>query len=207
MDSVLALKDIGVGKDVLIIAGGTSVKNFRFDKLKDVLYFGVNFQFLNLTDYGQYVKLDYQLYTDKAFSDLSINMDFGNTKLIGHKPIRPNDSNLLSKKADYWFNKTIIKTERDSCYYAIEICHDIMNFDNIYIIGLDAYKNWHFHYWLDEFVMNDISYSLQENQKKMIEKVQFKKMLKYYKELKDYKNVYNLNPNSKIKVFPFKDIK
>ncbi len=205
-ENILKLQNYGIGKDVLIIAGGTSVENFQFNKLKNVIYFGVNFQYLNKTKYGKNIKLDYQIYTDKIFSDMSKHMDFGKTKLIGHKPHIEGDTNLLSEKADYWFNEKVIKTERDTCHYAIQICHDIMNFDNIYVIGLDAYANGYLHYWKDEIILNNIKYVIHENERRMIENVQFKKMLKYYDELKDYKNVYNLNKESKILSFPYKEL-
>jgi hypothetical protein len=205
-NSVMSLQNSGKAKDVLIIGGGTSVKNFKFKKLKNVVYFGINFQFLNKTKYGKKIKLDYQLYTDKGFSDLSNMMDFGNTKLIGHKPTMLNDANLLSPKADYWFNNSIINTERDSVHYAIQICHNIMKFDNIYIIGLDGYSNGNIHYWDDEFLLNGVKYQIHPSEKRMIEQVQFKKMLKYYEELRHYTNVYNLNKDSKIKIFPYKEL-
>lgn len=204
--SVLNLLNHGRGQDVLIIAGGTSVKNFNFNKLKNVVYFGVNFQFLNRTKYGKNIKLKYQIYTDKAFADLSYFMDFKNITLIGHKPIRLNDSNLLSEKANYWFNSTILQTERDSCYYAIYICSKIMQFDNVYIIGLDGYSNGHIHYWDDMFIINDKKYEIQDVEKRMIKNIQFKKMIKYYNELSSLKNVYNLNKNSLIKTFPYREL-
>jgi hypothetical protein len=203
--NILKLKDSGIGKDVLIIGGGTSVQNFRFDKLKYMDFFGVNFQFLEKTEYGKNVKLTYQIYADKSFSDLSKYMYFGNTQLIGFKPTRKNDANQLSVKSNYFYDENTIQLERDSCHYAIQICK-IINYNNIYIIGLDGYSNWKIHYWGDKFSINGKEYFIHENEKKMIEKVQFKKMVKYYDDLKDYKNVYNLNPNSKIKAFPFRDI-
>lgn len=203
-ESILNLINYGIDRNVLIIGGGTSIKDFRFDLIPDKTWiFGINFQFLNKTNYGHNVKLDLQLYTDKAFADLSNNMNFDDTILIGHKPTRVNDINLLSPKADYWFNKTVIKTERDSVHYAIQICHNIMKFNKIFVIGLDAYSNGYIHYWNDEFEMNGKKYKIHETEKKMINKIQFKKMVKYYSELKDYNNVYNCNTESKIKVFPF----
>ncbi len=203
--SILKLQNIGTEEKVLIIAGGHSVRDFRFDKLPtDIYIFGVNFQFLNKTKYGKDIKLDYQIYTDKSFSDLSEYMDFGDTKLIGFMPTRPNDANLLSEKANYWFNETVLNMEKDSCYYAIKICHDIMKFDEIYVIGLDRYfENDIIHYWGDEFTLNGKEYKIHANEKKMIKEVQFKKMVKYYTELQ-YTNVYNSNPLSHITYFKHK---
>jgi len=204
-ESILKLKDFGIGKDVLIVAGGTSVKEFRFNNLRtDIILFGINFQFLNKTIYGKNKILDYLLYTDKSFSDLSPQLDLQTTKLIGHKPTRLNDANLLSEKAAYWFNETIIKTERDSCYYAIQICRDIMKFNEVYIIGLDGYlKNGIIHYWGDKFELNETEYKIHPNEKKMNE-MQLERMKKYYCELPDYRNVYNCNQNSLINAFPYK---
>jgi hypothetical protein len=200
----MKLQNFGLNKKVLIIAGGNSIIDFRFDKLSDIIFFGINFQFLNKTKYGKNIKLDYQLYTDKIFSDLSRYMDFRDTKLIGYKPTQINDVNLLSEKADYYFNENILEFEKDSCYYAIQVCYDIMKFKKIYIIGLDGYSNnGQIHYWGDKFKLNNIEYKIHENEKKMIEKVQFKKMREYYKKLNNYKNIYNCNPYSRITTFRY----
>jgi len=203
--SVVELSKFGLGKKCLIVAGGTSVKKFRFDKVpEDFIIFGINFQFPEMLKHWN-KKFHFRLYTDKSFSDLSQYMDFEDSILIGHKPTRSNDANLLSPKAQYWFNETVIQTERDSCYYAINICHDIMKFDKIYVIGLDGYAvNGIYHYWHDKFILNDTEYKIHPNEKKMMDKCQFERMLKYYYELVNYHNVYNCNFKSKIKTFYFK---
>lgn len=202
MDPVTSLSNYGKGKNVLIIAGGTSVKKFRFNMIQDLEtfdFFGVNFQFPEKTRYGRKIKFDYQIYTDKAFADLSEKMDFGDTKLIGLKTMRPNDINHISKKASYYFDESMLDLEKDSCFYAVKICADIMNYDNIYIIGLDAYSKGVIHYWGDSFILDGVEYTIHCNERKLIHNVQFQRMQTYYAELQGYNNIYNCNPKSKIK--------
>jgi len=181
------IKNIESGS-LLLIGGGTSVRDFDFTKVPDdVKRMSVNWSFVD-------TRIDYLVYTDSFFAQHVSEIPFDESVVfIGL------DRNIFDG-ADYFFTFDDIREGFHTGYYALQIA-EYLGFKKIYLIGYDycADENGRLHYYEGNGLI-DIT-----DQEKSLYNKELNKGL----WLKDFDHniwdaeIYNCNPKSKLKKFKF----
>lgn len=197
MQWIETLKDIGKGNKCLIIGGGLSVQDFDFNKVPEA--YGricVNNAFVD----G--VRIDYLVYNDNSAVRLlkKIKLPEG-VKVIG-------EANNPCPLADYYFRNESFNCEsRDNTgLKAIMIAKNLMNFDEIYLIGFDFHTKEingkkQSHFYGDEYGEHKKYPEFQQVQDHFNH---LPKMLAQFDRFPDMDNIYNCYKESSLKKFPYK---
>ena len=158
--------------------------NINFMKFKEVL---------KLPDF----RIDYNIFCDREYTKFINENKPEGVQLIGHEQW------VTRYGGDYYYNFDILEVGGNSGFYALQIAKFIMNFDKIFLIGFDFYaENGQVHYYGDD------AYNQSES------KWNYKFLIKHmtsprgtvedFKKIKNWgKGIYNLNPKSKLTLFPF----
>ena len=185
------------GEDCFIVAGGASLYGFDFDRLKGKNVIAINHAY-------QYVDCDILVALDSKF--------FGEAKNRGHDLQKDYNFKILTgsggaqRESDklymvYMNNKPTTNQPVklfgavSSTMIALNAAH-YTKAKNIYILGLDG----KFTNGMGHFFSKDWSHSGDVSDEK------YSRVIKEYDKFKIFKNIINLNPDSEIKVFPFKDV-
>jgi len=197
------LSGIGIGREAIIIGGGHSAADFRYDLVGDRLIIGLNYHAPEMLLYGDSLRLDYTLYADKAFGEIleSGYKEKMNTKIIAHKPLKQTDINKPHEKTDYIYTDEIIDMGiHSSFWYALQIVKDIFKCAIIYVVGIDGYfKNDCAHYYGDTYngtPLDAVTKSLMHSHFDRIYK-------SINRRIKDCNNIFKCNKFSALQV-PYK---
>lgn len=205
MKSVRLLKDLGRGKDCLIIGGGMSVKDFDFSKLpKDMIVLCIN------NAVPDNVNIDYLVYCDCCFIDVLKQLDLSRIKnIISFKDTYYNRLNFKGEIFVYSHcdlsQKVVINDSDNTGIKGIVIAKHIMQFDKVYLIGfdfkieiIDGKKQSHFY---GDEVGKDKKYyeinHLNSHYKRLPQ------MVKEFDRLKNVDNIFNCNKNSALTLFSY----
>lgn len=204
--NVWDLKNIGKGKNCLIVGGGMSVLDMDFSLVPDTtVVIAINDSAVSLIE--KKIKVDYTVYNDYHF------LNRVNLKELSEKSIvictNPDYSKTgVSYKCYASFFKelglNLIDGEANTGAKAIVIANKVMNFDNIYLIGFDCnlkrnrenVMQSHFHG--DEKLGDLLRSHVSDLTGRFIKEFNYLSL--------HVKNVYNLNRDSAIKCFPFLNI-
>lgn len=203
MKSVRMLKDVGIGKDCLIIGGGMSVKDFDFSKLPDMKIMCIN----NAVPEG--MKIDYLVYRDCCFIDVLKAMDLGNVKNIicFRSSFFNKGLNFQGEVYGYTHSdlsqKIVIKDSDNTGIKGLVIAKQIMNFDKIYLIGfdfntlmVDGKKQSHFY---GDEVGHGKKYYEQNHLNSHLKRLP--QMIEEFNRIRDTKNIFNCNKHSALTLF------
>jgi hypothetical protein len=204
MREVKDLKDYGKEKVIMIIGGGPSVKllNWMHAGFDDVMVIN------DTIDIQDKVKIDFNIYKDLSYAKRM------NERIL--KKIIPSDmvtighwSHALPITHYGYDHNQIGGTDFiHTGAYAVCIADRIMNYDNIYLIGFDynTDDNGNIHYYSKGNAKSD--YYNNETEAHMIKRAFLKNAVRDYDKYKywSYDKIYNLNPNSKLKKFRFKEL-
>ena len=188
MKNINELTKLESGKCILI-GGGHSVSLIKFDELDStIMRIAVNRCFIN-------TRIDYQIFADGFFLEWIVNHPIKDARiLIGAKG---NEADRM----DYYYDYSDgISEGFHSGYHALQIA-ELLGFDEIYLIGYDYYEaNNKLHYYEGQF-----DTEITEAEKNGIRKL-FNKWLKDFDRHKWTAKIYNCNPNSRLKKFPYKEV-
>ena len=201
MRYVTELKGTGKHKSCLVVGGGFSTGGFNFQVINmpvfacnDSLYFwGKNeYQF----------PPDYMVYFDRNMQRVIPNMKITRrTKVIGYNENQ-------SRPCDYLFRMLDIKPEcRDSDNIGMKVvalCKKVFDFDKIFLIGFDFTHREYTSHYQGETIGKEGKYVNQqkfENHKKNLTDV----FPKQFERISHFENVFNLNKESRLKIFPYLD--
>jgi len=183
------LKNLETGKCVLI-AGGSSVNDFDFSNLDSkITRIAVNRCFVD-------TRIDYQIFCDGFFLEWIDKHPIEDGRVL----IGP----ILSehKRVDYYYSFLRgISEGRHTGYVALQIA-ELLGFDEIYLVGYDYYEdeNGLLHYYEGRF----------DTEITPAEKNGIRRLLKNWIDDFDRHRwsakIYNCNPKSKLKKFPFKEV-
>jgi hypothetical protein len=198
------LTGIGRGKKCILIGGGRSVLRFDFTNVESFVKIGCNEAGIMLTK-KRGIKTEYMIFYDYDFSRALKNycLPESVTVICSNKALIPN------AHYQYRAKRIGVKQEDNIGKKALVIAHDVMQFDEIYLIGYD--------FTTEQVDGKEVSHFFGDpvgHDKKYIEDMKvrdhFKRlpeMVKQFDDISHYKNVYNLNKDSLLKVYPFLGIK
>jgi hypothetical protein len=190
MKHISELLGIGEGKKCLIVGGGPSLNTFEWDKLEDTYIICINDHFPQLADMIVYYDKDMRDY----FKEYTIP---DRTLLMG---FRKNKDDVCSidhtcERCDYYY--TYMDMEYgDSGYHTLQFADHILNFSEIYLIGLD--------YTTDG---RSYHYNETESDPEKLEKFQkwsIEIVLKKYFNMDWTNDIYNCSRNSALDIFEYK---
>jgi hypothetical protein len=170
-------------KRCLIVGGGPSWKDINYDLLADDVE-------VMVVNYNFDIKCNYQIFTDKSIADDLRTVRFkDNRKLIG------NIENLEGQ-ADYSFSQyKNVFTCLHTGAYAVQVAK-IMGYDKIYLIGFDYTR---YPDGKDYYYKKRSQYTYKDSGGRV------QKFIEDFNKLKA-KNVWQLNPDSKLKKYPTETI-
>lgn len=191
MKHISELKDFGVNKKCIIIGNGNSSAIFNYSNINvdDYIIFGINKAEIELPYHTVF-------YYDKDMGEYYANNDKGQFKLVGfkHKSI-----DHTSHNCDYYYTFTDI-VFGDSGLHVLYLADKIYRFKEIYLIGFD--------YRLKD---NSISYfnslDLKEQERKHKFLIHSIRVVQKYHSIEWDNEIYNVNENSILDAFPYKQIK
>lgn len=188
MKNINELSNLESGKCVLI-GGGPSVSSFDFSSLlSPVMRIAVNRCFVD-------IRIDYQVFADEFFLEWISEHPIKDARvLIGNKE-------RSSGRMDFYFDfENGISEGFHTGYHALQIA-EMLGFEEIYLIGFDYYevKN-KIHYYEGYF-----DTKITEAEKNGIRSL-LNKWVKDFDRHKWTAKIYNCNPNSKLKKFPYKEV-
>lgn len=190
MESVIKLSGTGIGKSCLIIGSGVSAGEFDYSKVPQTVYkIGINFLFIKTwIDFNLFVDKKYSYFLEKANIDDRI-------QLIG---LKENISEKMKARVDYSFLMGEVGDGSHAGYFALKIADSIMKFDKIYLIGFDYTTiDGYIHYYGDH-------YKSEKRKEAYIDR-NFQTFLNDFKHEKWNSEIYNLNKDSELKIFKYKE--
>lgn len=191
---ISALKDVGKGKESLIIGGGESVKDFDFSRVPEMIRIVVN-DTVHLN-----TRVDFNIYRDLSYKERLIKRGrrlLKGVKIIGH-------TNHLVPWADYQYDWNaiginFIHTGAD----AVFIADRIMGFKRVYLIGFDyTSKGKAVHYYGNDDPKSD--YYKSERDRRIFRRALFKNGLKDFDRVDWNGHIYNCSKISKLTKFEHK---
>lgn len=206
MKTVRILKDIGIGKECLIVGGGMSVNDFDFNKLSS------NMVTMCINDaVPADVKIDYLVYRDCCFIDVLKGMDLSNVKNIicyrsaFQKKGIDFDGEYYGYSHSDLSQKNVIKDSDNTGIKGLVIAKHIMNFDKVYLIGFDFTTEMvdgkkQSHFYGDE-VGHDKKYYEQNHLNSHYKRLP--SMVNEFKRIKNIDNIFNCNKTSALKLFRY----
>lgn len=199
MNRVTALAGYGVGLDLIMVGGGHSVKDFDFTKCKTHRVMALN-DSLYVGNAWHHVP-DFICYYDANMIRVLQAMKIDKrTKVIGY-----NNSMWPGLDFDYRMND-VSPTKQHYCIAAkaLVIAYNIMRFNRIYLVGIDFYAQEIDGKVKSHFQGDPIGPGL-----KYSDEAHFKTHLgnldrtEEFNDL-NFENVFNCNPESKLKKYEFK---
>jgi hypothetical protein len=190
MENITHLTNLESGKCVLI-GGGPSVAYFDFDSLDStIMRMAVNRCFIE-------TRIDYQVFGDGFFLEWLDDHPLKDARvLIGAKG---NNHGRI----DYYYDFLDGVSEgRHTGYHALQIA-EMLGFQEIFLIGFDYHegKKGKLHYYEGEF-----GTEITRQEKDGIWRL-FPEWLKDFDRHKWEADIYNVNPDSKLKKFPYKEVR
>jgi len=188
MKNIKELTNLESGKCVLI-GGGPFVSRFDFSKVRsEVSRLAVNRCFVDS-------RIDYQIFADSFFSEWIRDHPIQDARiLIGNKERKDG-------RMDYYFDFMDSVSEGfHTGYHALQIA-ELLGFDEVYLVGFDYYEeDGKIHYYEGEHG-TEITDAEKAGMRKLLDKwvVDFDKHK--WKAM-----IYNCNPKSKLKKFPYKEV-
>jgi hypothetical protein len=188
MKQITELSNIGLNKKCLIVGNGYSKELFDYKDLEDFTIFGIN-------KANNKIKCHYVIYYDKDMKEYYDNKENIDFELIGfkHKAI-----DHISNKCSYEYSLNDV-VFGDSGLHILQIADKIMRFKEIYLIGYD--------YKLEDNSLNYFD-KLNGNREKIYKfLIHSNTVLQRYYQIEWENNIYNLNEQSILKRFAYKNIK
>lgn len=192
MNSIKQLDGCGAGRRLLIIGRGNSVIDFRFDLLPDdVDCMGVNEQRFELTQYGKDICPAYMIYMDLCEKEFIEKNDL----IDGIILIAPKST--ACARVDFYFDETTVSlTGSTTVYYALQIA-ERMKYDAAYLIGVDMQAS---PYGRIRYLGDD---KMTETHRREYVERDFKNMISCFDNFSWKMPIYNCNPESALKKFPY----
>lgn len=195
MEHISVLQGFGKGKKCLIVGGGLSVRDFRFDLINGIYVICLNNHMSQLANMIIYSDTEMKKYFEK-------HVIGDDTVLVGYKYIKPNGSEIdrTCERVNYYYGHQDIDFG-DTGYHALQIVDRVFNFNKIYLTGYDYYigdKTYHHDEDISDFnkikkfIKHSIGIGLKSNS-----------VLDKYSGLKLKNKVYNCNKKSAIKCFSY----
>jgi hypothetical protein len=187
------LKNFGLGKKCLIVGGGHSLNEFKWDKIDGMYVICTN---------DHLSQMAYMIiYYDKRMRDYFKKHTIADeTILIGYK----NDKvDYTIPRCNFYYNNNDM-VFGDTGFHALQFADKIFNFSKIYLIGFD-YDTKGESYHHNEEVSNNKRF-------KDFTSYNIGKVLKMYNQYKEKgkvcqmkwnNEIYNCNKKSKLTLFPF----
>ena len=192
MNSIQQLHGCGAGRRLLIIGRGNSVLDFRFDLLPDdVDTMAVNEQRLEMTKYGYDIIPTFMIYMDLCEKEFIEK----NGLIDGLILIAPKST--ACARVDYIFDETdVVLNGSTTVYYALQIAEK-MGYAAAYLIGVDMKPSatGRIRYLGDDKIN-------ATHRKEYIEK-DFKNMISCFDKFAWSMPIFNCNPDSELKKFPY----
>ena len=185
-----------MNKDVYIVCGGTSLKGFDFEKLKDKVVIAVNYACFNIPYFDYVSAIDFDFYEDNKEKIKLIDKPFYAIENYHDSGIfKELNVNTLTHSGEKGYDerKGYCKHGFNSGYFAVQLALDL-GYKNIHILGMDAHYTNN-QYFFKQGTDDDLGYNhLPEYMKAL--KSQLPKGI----------NIYNYSDISTIKCFPFKKL-
>jgi hypothetical protein len=190
MEHVSALANYGKGRRCLIVGGGHSLNEFRWDILPNNIYIiCINNHLSQMADMI--------FYYDKGMKNYFMKHTIGDdTILIAHRKSEDSTINSTIPRCNYYYN-TINDVEfGDSGYMVLQLVDKVFKFEDVFLIGYD-YK------------VKDRSYHHNEtvsDEKKIngFVRTSIERVLPKYDTISWSNNIYNCNKDSNLKTFKYK---
>lgn len=187
MKNILSLKDLGRGRDCIIIGGGHSLVSIIWELLpKDIYIIATNTHYYKLADMIIYYDKDInQFYTENEPKPYQLLLGFRHSTKLDN----------TNKNCTHYYNYGNM-VFGDSGYHALQFADQLFNFNNIYLAGYD-------------YTTRGESYHHNEDKSDPEKMKRFKtwsigKVLDKYNDIPWKNNIYNCNKDSELKTFKFK---
>jgi hypothetical protein len=191
------------GRRAFILAGGPSLSGFSFDCIKDELTIGVNKSYeafpttINYSMDEKFLKLASQTTQWKQYKGHKVNIKLGSNHY--HDPDVKYVTRLKEKTLSFDLEKGIY-TGNNSGFGAmmLAVC---LGANPVYLLGVDLKIQKDKTHWHEGYPKQNI---------RAVERscLRFKKCFEEFAPIlqKEKIEIYNLNPDSELKCFPFKSI-
>jgi len=173
-------------KSVIIIGGGTSTEGFNWDLIKNKSTIGINYAYKLITP--TILTIDNNVFYDSNMTKLEVL----NCPMISHHCNRKNVINI--PPSDVYYGRDSLKKGKIYTHYLTGIYSITLalalGYDTIFLLGYDmnVSKDYRVH---------------NKNLKHPEDSIApYRPQMSRFNVFKNEKNIYNVNPNSALKVFP-----